>query len=143
MKNLEIVKIKMEMIRELPGKIISSPKDTYELIKEYLEYADREYCLVISLNTKNRVHNISIVSIGSINSSIVHPREVFKTAILSNASSIIIAHNHPSGDPTPSKEDIAITERIEEVGNILGIELLDHLVVGDNKYLSLREKNLL
>ncbi len=80
----------------------------------------------------------------SVNSSIVHPREIFKTAILSNAASIIISHNHPSGDPTPSKEDISITTRLKECGKILGIEVLDHVIIGEyDKYLSFKEKGLL
>ena len=82
------------------------------------------------------------MSTGSLNSSIVHPREIFKRAVLQNAASIIICHNHPSGDPTPSQEDINTTKRIYDAGKILGIELLDHVIIGDNKYTSLKEKGV-
>ena len=80
---------------------------------------------------------------GSLNSSLVHPREVFKEALKNSAASIIVCHNHPSGDPTPSKEDINVTKRIKECGNIMGIELLDHIIIGDNKYISLKERGYL
>ena len=80
---------------------------------------------------------------GTINTSLVHPREVFKRALLNNASNIMVAHNHPSGDPNPSKEDIQITERLKEAGNLLGINLLDHIIVGEDKYISLKEKGVL
>lgn len=96
--------------------------------------------IVCCLNTKNEPTSISTVSVGSLNSSIVHPREVFKTAVMSNAASIIIAHNHPSGDITPSKEDKDITLRLKEAGDIIGIKLLDHIIIGDRNYLSLKEK---
>jgi len=104
---------------------------------------DREALVVLTFDTKNKINSITVASIGSLNSSIVHPREVFKTAILSNSASIIIGHNHPSGDPSPSKEDISITSRLKECGKILGIELLDHVIIGDNNYISLKEKGLL
>lgn len=104
-----------------------------KFVNKYLEGADREHLVLITLDIKNNITSISTVSIGSLNSSIVHLREVFKVAILSNSASIIMAHNHPSGDSTPSKEDINITHRIKECGKILGIELLDHLIIGDEK----------
>ena len=96
--------------------------------------------VVACVNTKNEIANLTVAHIGSLNSSIVHPREVFKTAILSNAASIICAHNHPSGNPEPSKEDVDVTKRLIEAGKILGIDLLDHLVIGDGRYVSLKEK---
>lgn len=92
------------------------------------------------LDTKNQPTNISTVHIGSLNASIVHPREVMKTAIPSNAASIICCHPHPSGEPTPSSEDIDVTERLAEVGKIIGIELLDHIILGEDKFISLKEK---
>jgi DNA repair protein RadC len=95
------------------------------------------------LNTKNVVISMKDVSIGSLNSSIVHPREVFSEAIRKNSASIIVCHNHPSGDPTPSKEDINVTERLKECGKLLGIELLDHLIIGNGSYISLKEKCIL
>ncbi|MGM9532028.1 JAB domain-containing protein, partial [Intestinibacter sp.] len=95
------------------------------------------------LDTKNQPTNISVVSVGSVNASIVHPREVFKTAILSNSSKIMLAHNHPSQILKPSAEDKLITKRIQDAGEILGIELLDHLILGDNKYFSFKENCIL
>lgn len=123
---------------------ISSPIDAVEIGNSILEGSDREKLLLCCLNTKNEPTNLNVVSIGSLNSSIVHPREVFKVAILSNSASIILFHNHPSGDTTPSKEDISITERIKEAGKIIGIELIDHIILGDeNKYTSLKEKGII
>ena len=119
---------------------IRSPYDAYKLIKNFLIDSDREKFVVACLDTKNQPVNISVVSIGSVNSAIVHPREVFKVAMLSNASKIICFHNHPSGNLKCSKEDENITNRLKECGEILGIELVDHIIVGDNdKYFSFKE----
>ena len=119
---------------------ISSPYDAYKLIKNFLIDSDREKFVVACLDTKNQPVNISVVSIGSVNSAIVHPREVFKVAMLSNASKIICFHNHPSGNLKCSKEDENITNRLKECGEILGIELVDHIIVGDNDtYFSFKE----
>lgn len=144
-KRVDIVSLKM--IKESSilygNRRIGSPNEALEIFKDLLENSDREKLIVCCLNSKNEPTNISIVSIGSLNSSIVHPREVFKTAVISNAASILIAHNHPSGDTTPSKEDINITERIRQSGDIIGIKLLDHLIIGEGKYLSLKEEGYL
>ena len=132
-KRINIVSIKM--IKEASflyqTRTISSPKDAYEMIKEQLEGLDREQFIIACLNTKNEPTNISVVSVGSLNKAIVHPREVFKTAILSNAASIMAFHNHPSGETTPSQQDIQLTNRLYEAGELLGIKLLDHLIIGD------------
>lgn len=141
-KRVNIVSIKMVKESSIlyGNRRITSPKEAVELIRIVLEDSDREKLVVCCLNTKNEPTSISIVSIGSLNSSIVHPREVFKTAILSNSASIIIAHNHPSGDTKPSKEDINVTERIRESGKIIGIEMIDHMIIGGNeKYMSFKE----
>ncbi len=95
---------------------------------------------MLYLNTKNQVMHKKTVFIGSLNASIVHPREVYKEAIKRSAASIICIHNHPSGDPTPSREDIEVTRRLVECGRLVGIELLDHLIIGDKTYVSLKEK---
>ena len=108
-----------------------------------MRFLKKEYLRVILLNTKNCVISTEDVSIGSLNASIVHPREVFFEAIRKHAASIIICHNHPSGDPTPSNEDISITKRLKECGKIIGIELLDHLIIGDGTFISLKEKGVL
>ena len=94
------------------------------------------------LDGKNRICCVDEVSVGSLNQSIVHPREVFKTALLSSAAAIIILHNHPSGDPSPSREDIEITRRLKDAGDIIGVRLLDHIVIGDT-YCSFVERGLL
>ena len=144
-KRINIVSIKM--IKEASflyqTRTISSPKDAYEMIKEQLEGLDREQFIIACLNTKNEPTNITVVSVGSINKAIVHPREVFKTAILSNAASIMAFHNHPSGDTTPSDQDIQLTHRLVEAGELLGIKLLDHLIIGDGSFTSLKEKGYL
>lgn len=144
MEKIDIVKIKMirEESLEVPRKKIDSPQSAYNIVR-YLELEDREHLVVLAVNTKNVVANISTISIGSLNSSIVHPREVFKTLILSNAASFLVAHNHPSGDTNPSGEDIKVTKILKECGKIFGIELLDHIIIGEKKYLSFAEEGIL
>lgn len=122
---------------------INSPLDVSNVLMEELKYLEKEYFKIIMLNTKNVIISIEDISVGSLNSSIVHPREVFKEAIKRSSASIILVHNHPSGDPTPSKEDINITKRLIECGEILGIKVLDHIIFGYNKYTSLKEKDLI
>lgn len=141
-KRINIVSVKLvkEASMLYKGRRIRSPLNCYEIFKEFLGNVDREYFVVMCLDTKNQPTNISIAHIGSLNASIIHPREVMKTAILSNAASIICCHPHPSGDPSPSPEDIQVTERLVEAGNIIGVEVLDHIVLGDNCYISLKEK---
>lgn len=108
----------------------------------FLRHETKEYFFSIHLDGKNRINCVDEVSVGSLNQSIVHPRELFKTALLSSAAAIILVHNHPSGDPTPSREDIDITRRMKEAGEILGVKLLDHIIVGSS-YLSFTERGLL
>jgi len=122
---------------------ISQPKDAADYVMEDMKSLDVEHLKVIMLNTKNMVISVRDVSIGSLNSSIVHPREVFCEAIKKRSASIIVCHNHPSGDPTPSNEDINITNRLRECGKIIGIELIDHLIIGNGVYISLKEKGIL
>lgn len=145
-KRINIVSLKM--VKE--GSILydvrklSSPSEAAGLGRKFLDEADREQVIVCCLDNKNQPVSVNIVSMGTVNSSLVHPREVFKTAVLSNAASIILFHNHPSGDPEPSQEDINITERIKEAGKILGIELLDHIIIGsENRFISFKEKNMI
>lgn len=146
-KRVDIVTIQLakESSIKYQGRTISDPQSASELIIEFLgERRDREFFGILCLNTKNQPTNISIVSIGSLNSSIVHPREVFKTAILSNAASVIVFHNHPSGNPAPSTTDIEVTKRLVDAGEILGIQMIDHIIVSDGQqYQSLKEKQLL
>lgn len=122
---------------------ITSPEDVALLVIDEMRFLAKEHFRVIFLNTKNYVIQIKDVSIGSLNSSIVHPREVFLEAIKLSSASIILCHNHPSGDTTPSQEDINITKRLIEAGKIIGIEVLDHIIIGDVNYLSFKEKNII
>lgn len=140
-KRINIVSIKMvkESSVLYEGRKASSPGDAVKIAKIFLDGADREQLILLCLNVKNEPTTIHTVSVGSLDGSIVHPREIFKTAILSNAHSIILFHNHPSGNTTPSNEDIQVTKRIKEVGVLMGIPLLDHIIIGDENCLSLNE----
>ena len=144
-KRINLVSIKMvkEASFLYQTRTISSPYDAYEMIKDQLQDLDREQFIIACFNTKNEPTNITVVSVGSLNKAIVHPREVFKTAILSNAASIMAFHNHPSGDTTPSQQDLQLTNRLYEAGELLGIKLLDHLIIGDGSFTSLKEKGYL
>lgn len=121
---------------------IKSPADMADMFKSYLDGADREHFVIAMLDRKGNILGLNTVSIGSISSSIVHPREVFKPAIVIGASSIVLAHNHPSGDTSPSREDIDITHKLVEGGKILNIEILDHVIIGDSYY-SFKERGLI
>jgi len=123
--------------------IIRAPKDAASLLMEELCYLQKEHFVCLFLNTKNHVIGQETLSIGSLNTSIVHPREVFRAAIKRSSAALICAHNHPSGDPTPSSEDIEITTRLIAAGNIIGIEVLDHIILGDHNFVSLKEKGLM
>ncbi|KAB7708616.1 DNA repair protein RadC [Bacillus aerolatus] len=123
--------------------VIRSPEDGANYVMEEMRFLTQEHFVCLYLNTKNQVLHKQTLFIGSLNASIVHPREVFKEAFRRSAASIICIHNHPSGDPGPSKEDIDVTKRLAECGKILGIELLDHLIIGEKKYVSLKEKGYL
>jgi len=118
---------------------ISCPKDAFDLLEPELRYLNKEHFVCLFLNTKNRVISKEVISIGSLNSCIAHPREVFRSAIKHCSASLICVHNHPSGDCTPSPEDISLTKRLVEAGEIVGIEVLDHIVIGGNCFVSLRE----
>ncbi len=141
-KRVDIVSVRLVKERSLlyKDRSIRSPEDGYNLFKQFLGELDREYFVVMCLDVKNQPTAINVCHIGSLNSSIVHPREVMKSAILSNACSVLVAHNHPSGNPTPSPEDIDVTKRLKEAGELMGIDLLDHLVVGENRFVSLKDK---
>lgn len=119
--------------------IISKPKDIYDLVKDDMKYFEQEHFRILMLNTKNILINIKDIFIGASDSSAVETRKVFKEALKYNAKSIIICHNHPSGDPSPSKEDVNISLRIKEAGEIIGIKLLDHIIIGDNRFISLKD----
>ncbi len=122
---------------------IKSPENAASLVMEEMRHLDREHFCALLLNTKNQVLVRETISIGTLNSSAIHPRELFKAAIRRSAAGVILVHNHPSGDPTPSCQDIEVTNRLIEAGNIIGIEVLDHLVIGDNRFTSFKAKGLI
>jgi len=122
---------------------ITSPQDVSALVMEDMRYYKKEYFKIILLDTKNKVLDIKTISIGSLNSSIVHPREVFLEAVVKSSASIILLHNHPSGEVQPSREDINITNRLIKAGEIMGIKVLDHIIIGDGTYLSFKEENII
>ena len=128
---------------EYPDVKMSNPEQVADLVSQRIGLADREHFVILALNTRNQITGINTVSVGSLDTSIVHPREVFKFAILSNASSIILAHNHPSGDISPSSDDIELTKRLQKAGEV-AIEVIDHIIIGhDNNYLSFRSKGII
>lgn len=131
---------RIERLRYDDRYVIRSPEDGAKYVMEDMRFLSQEHFVCLYLNTKNQVLNKQTIFIGSLNASIVHPREVFKEAFRRSAASIICVHNHPSGDPTPSREDIEVTKRLVECGKIIGIDLLDHLIIGDKKFISLKEK---
>nr|WP_152534776.1 DNA repair protein RadC [Bacillus cihuensis] len=123
--------------------VIRSPEDGANYCMEEMRFLTQEHFITLYLNTKNQVLHKQTIFIGSLNASIVHPREVYKEAFRRSAASIICLHNHPSGDPSPSREDIEVTKRLVECGKIIGIELLDHIIIGEHKFVSLKEKGYL
>ena len=127
-----------------PGadKPLKCPQDVAGLLMEEMRYLKKEHMKLVLLNVKCNLISVEEISVGSLNASIVHPREVFNPAIRKSSASIIMVHNHPSGDPSPSSEDISITARIAEAGKLIGIELVDHIIIGDGKYISMKEKGL-
>jgi len=120
---------------------IKSPDDVKNYVMEDMRYYDREHFKCLYLNRKNQVLALETISVGDLASSLVHPREVFKSALKRSAAAVILIHNHPSGDPAPSSEDINITKRLVESGKLLGIEVLDHIIIGDGRYSSLKSTN--
>ncbi|HWO74732.1 MAG TPA: DNA repair protein RadC, partial [Bacillus sp. (in: firmicutes)] len=119
--------------------VIRCSEDAYGYF-EFLRHEQQEQFVVAFLDTKNKVIGRKVIFVGTLNSSVVHPREIYSEALKRSAASIIVSHQHPSGDPCPSREDIDVTKRLKEVGEVIGIILLDHIVVGDGRYISLKEK---
>jgi DNA repair protein RadC len=124
-------------------EVIHSPQDAAEIVINEMSLLDREHFVILMLNTKHAVIARKIVSIGHLNASLVHPRELFKDVIKKSSAAVILVHNHPSGDPTPSDEDIRVTKRLCEAGELLGIKVLDHIIVAGGRYLSFREQGLI
>ncbi len=137
-----------ELVMRIPGgveeeTVIKSPQEASKALMPRLRYLKQENFSIVLLNTKNRIIAIETVTTGGLNSSIVHPREVFNRAIRRSSAAIILAHNHPSGDPSPSQEDIRVTRRLMDVGQMVGINVLDHIIIGDGNYMSLKEEGVI
>ena len=135
-------------VREFKKKSINKPEDLAKILQDILKMEDRydqdkEHFWAIGLNSRNIIQYLELVSLGTLNASLVHPREVFRLSVHKAVASIIVAHNHPSGNTEPSREDLEITKRLVESGKILGIEVLDHITIAGNDYLSFKEKNLI
>ena len=149
MINISTLALKLEKVKggryDIGGSVVNNPSDGAKLLQDLFEMEEQaeEIMVMLTLSTKHRVTGAFEISRGNLDSALVHPREIFKRAILNNSAAIIIGHNHPSGDATPSADDVAITKRLVEAGNILGINLIDHLIIGDSRYISFREKGLL
>lgn len=122
---------------------ISNAKDVFNHFADDLASLKQEHFIALYLNTKNQIINEHLVSKGTLNASLVHPREVFNPAVKASANSVILVHNHPSGDPTPSKEDETVTKNLVDAGELLGISILDHIVIGNNEFISLRETGII
>jgi DNA repair protein RadC len=139
----------IELGRRLARRAVSDrpairrPEDAAKLVMEDLRSEFREHFVCLFLNTKNQVLARETLSVGTLNASLVHPREVFRSAIKRGCASIICIHNHPSGDPSPSPEDIALTRRLHEAGSLVGIDVLDHIIIGDGRFVSLKEQGYL
>jgi DNA repair protein RadC len=143
------IKAASEMANRLEGysetgekPVIKTPEEVVNLVKGKLKGKKKEHFLVLLLDTRNHLIEVANISVGSLDTSVVHPREVFKEAISASAASVIFVHNHPSGDPTTSEDDIKLTKRLAEVGEIMGIDVLDHIIIGDKNYLSLKREGL-
>ena len=137
------------MIVKARKQTITNPQNVHEILSRVLHSDNevdrmKEHFWIVGLNTRNVIQYIELVSLGTLNSSLVHPREVYRFAIMKAISSLIISHNHPSGDPEPSEEDLRITRRLTDAGKIIGIELLDHIIIGnDGGFCSFKEKGLM
>lgn len=141
----ELKVVSIRLVDEPPllsEKPIKNPRDVITVMGEHLQKYDRELFCILNLRTKGQVINMNIVSMGTLNLSLVHPREVFKSAILSNAAGIILLHNHPSGECTPSECDIKITKKLADCGSLMQIPVEDHVIVGNGSYYSFRENDL-
>ena len=143
------IKAAFELANRLEGyaevgkkPLVKTPDDVVGLVRGRLKGKKKEHFLALLLDTRGRLIKVSEISVGSLDGSIVHPREVFKEAISASAASVIFVHNHPSGDPTPSEDDIKLTKRLAEAGEIMGIDVLDHIIIGDKEHLSLKGKGL-
>lgn len=129
--------------RPLERTVIRSPQDVADLMMARLCREQREHFIALLLTTKRQVQAVQEIALGSLNAAIVHPREVFRTAVAQAAAAIIVVHNHPSGDPQPSREDISLTRQLSDAGRLLDIPLLDHVIIGDQRHISLKEQGVI
>jgi len=137
----DVISVRQVRERSVRSRQIKGPRDAWLVLQTVIDKdATQESFAVLCLDTQNRVATVSIVTTGTLNSSLVHPREVFQRAILANAASIICGHNHPSGDADPSPEDLEITEQLVAAGRLLGIPVRDHVIMGDGSFTSLLEQ---
>ena len=136
--SVSTVRCRRRRPREIPK--VNSPRDVYALVAPLVRDADREHFYGVYLNARNQVLAVELISVGSLNASIVHPREVFGPAVEKRAANLIVAHNHPSGETDPSEEDLQLTRRLSQAGEVLGIALLDHLIVANGSWTSLKEE---
>jgi len=144
------IKAAFELANRLEGyseagakPVVKTPDDVVGLVRGRLKGKKKEHFLALLLDTRNQLIKVAEISVGSLDSSLVHPREVFKEAIAATAASVVFAHNHPSGDPTASEDDIRLTKRLAEAGEIVGIDVLDHIIIGDKNFLSLKREGLI
>lgn len=145
-KRVQIVSLKLVKEGSFLYNIrkLDSPEAAVQLFREFIGTPDREVAVLLCVDTRNQPMSVQTISVGSLSSSIMHPREILKLAVLQSAASIIVCHNHPSGDPEPSRDDREVTGRLNEACQILGIQLLDHIILGDDKrYVSLKERQLM
>ena len=134
---------RLEGYSEVGGKLLlKTPDEVVSAVRGRLKGKKKEHFLALLLDTRNQLIKVSEISVGSLDTSIVHPREAFKEAISASAASVIFVHNHPSGDPEASEDDIKLTKRLAEAGEIMGIDVLDHIIIGDKEHLSLKRKDL-
>ena len=129
----------VEVVRELPGPYLGA-RDVFEYLRPRVAHSEKETFYVLLLDSKNKLIREEVVSVGTLTASLVHPREVFCPAVREAAAAIIVAHNHPSGDATPSAEDLEVTARLRKAGELIGIPLLDHVIIGAGRYVSLAER---
>ena len=149
MQTLHFQSYRLQLVREAPAdtpqvdQVLDAPAAVFRQLQPLFAELDREHFVVLALDARNRPIGCNTVSIGTLSASIVHPREVFKFAILANAAAVILAHNHPSGEVSPSPDDIELTRRLVQAGEIMGIEILDHLILGGQGYCSLKEQGVM
>ena len=136
--------VKRLMRREARSiEVIHGPEDAAHFAMPYFKQEQKEHFAILMLNTKNHVLGLQDISVGSLTASVVHPREVFETAIRHHSAAIILLHNHPSGDPTPSDEDISVTKKLVKAGDVMDVQVLDHIILGDGQFTSMKEKDML